>query len=122
MPCFAAPAEGELIAQGAKLVGSAQVRENGALLQHGSILIRDDQQLIESLLVKRAPENDTPAAATLSASLGRDPSIEEVAEALFGAVRSLEAPDAVLLDERAIAAAESPYLDRYRNPLWTWRR
>src|SRR5512141_2098534 len=30
LPCFAAPAEGELVTDGAKLVGSAQYRERGA--------------------------------------------------------------------------------------------
>jgi lipoate-protein ligase A len=122
MPCFAAPAEGELIAEGAKLVGSAQVRENGALLQHGSILIHDDQKLIESLLIEPAQENDAPSAATLSAAIGREPSVEEVADALFTAVRSLENPAATVLDERELGLEKSPHLDRYRNPLWTWRR
>ena len=51
IPCFAEPAEGELVVDSGKLVGSAQVREEGALLQHGSILIDDDQQLISSFLV-----------------------------------------------------------------------
>ena len=65
LPCFAAPAEGELVSGGAKLVGSAQVRENGALLQHGSILIEDDQRIIGELLQSNPPETDTPPAATL---------------------------------------------------------
>src|ERR1019366_7834122 len=33
--CFAEPSAGELVVDGRKLVGSAQVRERGALLQHG---------------------------------------------------------------------------------------
>jgi lipoate-protein ligase A len=98
------------------------VRENGALLQHGSILIHDDQKLIESLLIEPAQENDAPSAATLSAAIGREPSVEEVADALFTAVRSLENPAATVLDERELGLEKSPHLDRYRNPLWTWRR
>src|SRR5438105_3671850 len=46
VPCFAAPARGELVSDGRKLVGSAQCRDDGALLQHGSILIDDDQSMI----------------------------------------------------------------------------
>jgi lipoate-protein ligase A len=42
-PCFERPAEGELVHAGRKLVGSAQVRERGAWLQHGSLLVHDDQ-------------------------------------------------------------------------------
>ncbi|MBA3339419.1 MAG: octanoyltransferase, partial [Geodermatophilaceae bacterium] len=41
--CFAEPAAGEIVAAGRKLVGSAQWRDGGALLQHGSILVDDDQ-------------------------------------------------------------------------------
>jgi lipoate-protein ligase A len=35
-PCFAAPAGGEVLVGGRKVVGSAQVRQGAALLQHGS--------------------------------------------------------------------------------------
>jgi lipoate-protein ligase A len=38
-PCFASPVGGEIVVAGRKLVGSAQVREGGAFLQHGSILL-----------------------------------------------------------------------------------
>src|SRR4051812_29079295 len=45
-PCFAEPAAGELVVEGRKLVASAQWRDGGALLQHGSILLDDDQREI----------------------------------------------------------------------------
>ena len=122
LPCFAAPVEGELIAQGAKLVGSAQVRENGALLQHGSILIEDDQPMINELLESPIAELDTPPAATLCNILGREPSIHEVALALFDGVRTLEDPGADILDEDEIRDATMRHLHRYQNELWTWRR
>lgn len=38
--CFDAPSHYELTAQGRKLAGSAQVRKNGVILQHGSLLLR----------------------------------------------------------------------------------
>ena len=37
--CFAAPVGGEVLIAGRKVIGSAQVRQGGALLQHGSILL-----------------------------------------------------------------------------------
>ncbi|MDX1576872.1 MAG: hypothetical protein R3266_00240 [Gemmatimonadota bacterium] len=43
--CFRDPAPGEVLARGRKLVGSAQRRRRGALLQHGSILLRNHQDL-----------------------------------------------------------------------------
>lgn len=120
LPCFATPARGELVSSGSKLVGSAQVRRKGAMLQHGSILIHDDQAVISSLLLDPGPE--PPRAATLSGALGREPSVEEVANALFGAVRSLEDPHATTLAESDVSAITQAHLDDYRNPLWTWRR
>lgn len=41
--CFDRPAEGEIMVRGRKLVGSAVWRQGGAYLQHGSILLADDQ-------------------------------------------------------------------------------
>ena len=48
-PCFERPAAGELVVNGRKLVGSAQWRDEGAMLQHGSILVEDDQPLVSAL-------------------------------------------------------------------------
>lgn len=41
--CFVASAPGEITVGGRKLVGSAQWRHAGAVLQHGSVLVRDEQ-------------------------------------------------------------------------------
>jgi lipoate-protein ligase A len=122
LPCFAAPTEGELVVDGAKLIGSAQFRENGALLQHGSILLRDDQAIIASLL--RSPaENLRPArAATLTEVLGREPTVAEVAGHLFDALRALEATSASALDEVEAREYTARHLPKYQNELWTWRR
>ena len=48
--CFDAPSWYELVVGGRKLVGSAQVRKEGVLLQHGSILIHFDVDLLFRLL------------------------------------------------------------------------
>jgi len=120
-PCFAEPALGELTLNGRKLVGSAQWRDRGALLQHGSILIDDDQSSILHLM--REPGPPTPAPATLRDALGRAPVMAEVGDALFDAVCALADPDARPLepdDELALDAAR--IAARYRDDAWTWRR
>ena len=48
-PCFADSAPGEVVSGGRKLVGSAQARIGGALLQHGSILLDGDQDALSLL-------------------------------------------------------------------------
>jgi lipoate-protein ligase A len=121
LPCFAEPSKGELVSDGRKLVGSAQWRDSGALLQHGSILIEDDQPMIRLFSVSSENEN-IPGAATLSAALGRTPNVDEVAEAMFDSVRSLEDSNAIMLDESDIKAAITEQVAHFENELWTWRR
>jgi lipoate-protein ligase A len=122
VPCFATPAKGELTSDGRKLVGSAQWRDDGAVLQHGSILIEDDQSMIASFLTARSEAAAIPAPGTLTSALGRTPVFSEISEALFDSVRELEDRDATMLDEgevREMALAELP---RFQNERWTWRR
>ena len=54
--CFAASTQADLEYAGRKLCGSAQVRRQGALLQHGSILLRDHSDLLFKLLHFRDAE------------------------------------------------------------------
>ncbi len=83
-PCFELPARGELTLAGRKLVGSAQCREGGAMLQHGSILVHDDQAMVAQLAHEPV---EVPPAASLWQALGRAPTPGELAEALFAEVR-----------------------------------
>ena len=120
-PCFDLPGEGELTAGGRKLVGSAQWRDAGALLQHGSILVEDDQALATALL--RAPAAPPPPAASLRALLGRAPAAADLAAAVWGAIVTMEDPDAspLVVDsslERRVAVERQHFLDEQ----WTWRR
>jgi lipoate-protein ligase A len=120
-PCFAEPARGELVLGGRKLVGSAQWRDRGALLQHGSILVDDDQGMIPDLM--RDPAPLPPSAATLRAALERTPSVAEVAGALFGAARTHADPDASPLGaDEALEREAADLAVRYRDDAWTWRR
>lgn len=48
--CFDAPSWYELVVEGRKLVGSAQVRKEGILLQHGSIILHFDAELLFRVL------------------------------------------------------------------------
>ena len=121
IPCFAEPARGELTVDGRKLVGSAQWRDRGAFLQHGSILVDDDQSSIVGLM--REPAPPPPAPATLRDALGRAPVLTEVAEALFHAVRAQADRDAQSLEvDDELAREASDIAARYRDDAWTWRR
>ncbi len=122
MPCFATPARGELVTGGRKLVGSAQWSHQGVLLQHGSILIEDDQPIIASLSLGSSAEVPMTHAATLASALGRTPTVAEIASALFDSVRELEDQNAASLDESEVEELTFAELPRFENELWTWRR
>lgn len=117
--CFAEPSAGELVVEGRKLVGSAQLRERGALLQHGSILVGDDQPRIAELAM--GPVTPPLPAATLAGALGRTPSYQEVRDALFSALRALSS-DARSLDPGEAARFAAPQRARFLSAEWTWRR
>jgi lipoate-protein ligase A len=123
-PCFETPGEGELVADGGKLVGSAQWREGRGLLQHGSILVENDQSSLVSLASRsmNEPSGPVPQPATLAAILGRAPDAAEVAAAMFDAVRSLEDSEATELAEDEIRADAMRQLPRFLDKEWTWRR
>jgi lipoate-protein ligase A len=120
-PCFDEPAAGELVVDGRKLAGSAQWRMEGALLQHGSILLADDQSTLAELAVGGQKQIARPA--TLTEALGWQPATSDVAAALHDAVRAMEDPAAAPLaidsDLRARIAA---LVVRYSDDAWTWRR
>lgn len=122
IPCFATPVSGELVSDGRKLVGSAQWRDSSSLLQHGSILIDDDQSLIQLFSFRSDDRDAVPIPATLSSALGRAPEVSEVSNALFEAVRSLEDPTASALDESEVRSLTLAELPRFQDELWTWRR
>lgn len=122
IPCFAAPSRGELISDGRKLVGSAQWRDDGALLQHGSILIEDDQSMIRLFSVGTDDREPIPMPATLTEALGHTPDISEIAELMFDSVRELEDSAAEPLDESEVFAETLKEVPHFENELWTWRR
>jgi lipoyl(octanoyl) transferase len=61
--CFDSPSWYELVVDGRKVAGSAQVRQHGAVLQHGSILLDLDVELLFELLQFRSERLRTRLAA-----------------------------------------------------------
>ncbi|HEX7937977.1 MAG TPA: lipoate--protein ligase family protein, partial [Gemmatimonadaceae bacterium] len=98
-PCFDAPSEHEIVVGERKLVGSAQWRRGGALLQHGSILVRDDQPMIARVM--KSPIT-TPPAATLVDALGREPTVSELAALLRASLSRIVDATVTTLDDPRI--------------------
>lgn len=119
-PCFELPAEGELMHDGRKLVGSAQVRHDGSWLQHGSVLVHDDQSRLQEASANGALA--LARAATLREALQRDVTPGEFAAALFGAVRDTWDAEAAELPFDGVLDGRAAVLEaRYASAEWTWR-
>jgi lipoyl(octanoyl) transferase len=116
--CFSHPAGGEVMAFGRKVVGSAQLGRGGAFLQHGSILLQDEQQLIPALAQERPL-----AAGVVPRHLSLELSAEDLIATISAVVQArwtgtwhrISGSDALL-------RAASQHYSRYRSPAWTWDR
>jgi len=86
--CFDAPSRHELVSAGRKIVGSAQWRHNGGVLQHGSVPLNGDvAELIEYVALaecerEAARQALRRRAGTVAEALGRPVTFLEVATAL----------------------------------------
>ncbi|MBC7223673.1 MAG: lipoate--protein ligase family protein [Anaerolineae bacterium] len=112
--CFDRPSHYEILCQGRKLVGSAQVRRRGGVLQHGAVPLRGDVTRIVRYLRLSEEERKALRAAlrrraiTVGEALGYDPGEERVMHALAeGFARALQVrlePGDLTAEERALAA------------------
>lgn len=125
--CFAKTGGGDMVVDGRKIVGSAQMRRAGAILQHGSIPIRIDlQEHLEILPGKGekaevAPETLQRAAIGVADAVGRDVSFEELGQAVAEGFRlrfGIEIPRCELSGEE-MARAEELVAIRYGTEEWT---
>ena len=119
-PCFQSPVAGELVARGRKLVGSAQARIGGALLQHGSIILSGDQGALDQLDPTAAPVAPPATLDELIGPVGFDAVVEAVTDAateMLGGSweRSTWSP----AEARTIARLRA---ERYDLEEWTFRR
>ena len=123
-PCFRAPVAGEVVAGGRKLVGSAQARVDGAILQHGSIILSGDPSVLADLR-KGAGEGPDPHPGSarlcdLVPGVSREGVEVAVQEALPRMLGGGGSREDLLPRERAEATRLEA--DRYGRDTWTWRR
>jgi lipoate-protein ligase A len=120
--CFASAAGGEVMAMGGgKVVGSAQVRVGGSFLQHGSILLAAEQDVVAGVTRGDA---DPPAAAGIAdlvdASLATWDAVSDAVAA--EAARRWQAPANPGTLDPAVRARAEALVARYADDAWTWRR
>ncbi len=117
-PCFAAPVGGEVLVGGRKVIGSAQLRQGEAFLQHGSLLLEDDQPLLESLSL----HGPMPSREALPLPLGSPVTYDAAAAAVGSAASQLGEIRPADDLEKLAAEAAMRHGERFRSPVWTWER
>jgi lipoate-protein ligase A len=127
--CFDVPSHYEITAHGRKLVGSAQVRRRGVVLQHGALPLRGDITRLVDVLALAEPHRQVlrtkllSRAIALDRALGRDNSFDQVVSALaagFSRALNLElvpGPLSTVERERATQLEE-----KYVSDEWTFSR
>ena len=112
-PCFQAPAHGEIVSGGRKIVGSAQARLEGALLQHGSILLGGGQELLGG-------EGTDVTMSDLVGAVEPDVVASAAAAALRRSLGGAWSDGRY--DASEMESAERLETERYAQDTWTWRR
>jgi len=128
--CFNTPSNYEITTAGKKLIGSAQARKYGGILQHGAIpLFGNITRLTEVLCFENEFEKEKAAssliarASTLADQLGYPPLWQEVAAALQ---KGFEATFGISFIEQPISAEEKTLAtqlakNKYASEEWTFR-
>jgi lipoate-protein ligase A len=128
--CFDAPSSYEITVGGKKLVGSAQVRKKGVVLQHGSLPLEGDVARIFDFL--RVPSEERreelkhelrDRATSLGLALGHSVSFEEVARHLaagFAQALNLRLVPGQL-SQHELALAEKLRREKYAAREWNFR-
>ena len=123
--CFEAPSEYEIVFDGKKLVGSAQLRRSGVVLQHGTLPLHGDIARIAACLVARpAPDHVRQRATTVEAAIGRVLVFDDAARCLaqgLAETLNLDLRAGDLTDQERAWAAELRR-EKYAAAEWTYRR
>jgi lipoate-protein ligase A len=129
--CFDGPARYEVTVSGRKLVGSAQSRRLGGVLQHGTLpLVGDITRILDALYFEGSPDKEAARrqlnrkALTLETALGSPITINQATEAMaagFAQALSLDlAPDELTPAEQK--AANRIRVEKYASPEWTFKK
>lgn len=129
--CFDAPSWYELVVEGRKVAGSAQTRQKGVILQHGSILLDLDEDKLFSLFKysnERVKERMKKAfkskAVAINAISPRRITIEEAKEAFyigFADGLNIDLEPYQLTDEE-LAYVQKIAKERYESDEWNFKR
>lgn len=119
--CFARTGSYEIVVAGRKIVGSAQRRQAGAFLQHGSILMDADAERLRLLFPGQAEADPLAGMTTLAAVLGQPVGFDALVPALVAgmaeALRVELVPGGLTPEEERLV--ERLIAEKYGTEAWT---
>jgi lipoate-protein ligase A len=129
--CFDSPSWYELVVEGRKITGSAQTRQRGVILQHGSILLDLDEDLLFSVLYfssdrlrERLKASFRKKAVSIKQLSGREISFEEAEHAFRAGFETGLGVQLVPgeLTDRELQLAEHLVATKYGTAEWNEKR
>ncbi len=129
--CFDSPSWYELVVEGKKIAGSAQVRAHGGLLQHGALLLDMNVDELMDIMIfpnekrqNQFREEFLSRASSVKQLSGRDVSYSDAASAFaHGFAEGLTAKLTTgKVSDAEIGIATALQRDKYEDDSWTFRR
>ena len=123
LPCFSYPAENEIEVKGRKVVGSAQKRKNSKFLQHGSIPLVEEEDLLRAVS-KLEDRREKVRMICLSEAMNQNIDYNQAVSFLSKGMEeyfsvSLRSFEFSAEQQRQIKALQK---NRHENPEWIHRK
>lgn len=113
--CFSSMAQCDFLVEHKKLIGAAQCRRRGVILQHGSLLIDADAAAWETWL--GGSMRDTVTLRALGVTATRPEIISALSAGLAQTAQMIPRRD--VLTDREAAMAHRLHYEKYTQPTWT---
>jgi lipoate-protein ligase A len=118
--CFSQPVGGEVLVNGRKVVGSAQLQRGNAFLQHGSILLQDEQSKVREVMSGNSAtdSSEEPAPDPLS-----QVSPAALIDTILDSARSWsDGRQYRVTDPERVFQLAARHQPLFRSDAWTWAR
>ena len=121
LPCFSYPARNEVEVQEKKVIGSAQKRMGSFFIQHGSIPLEDDRELLRRISFLDESDEDV-RLISLSQALEKEVKFDWAVDFFTAGIAEYFNVDLIprILTDKEKESVAQVQKERYTNPAWTY--